>query len=220
MNRTSHRLLLALLALPAFLGLSACQGTPRRPVFTGPRPLSILVLPPLDETLEEGASALTLATVTAPLAERGYYVFPVAVVDLMMRENGLPTPFEMHQVPLEKLVEVFDPDAVLYLKVTEWGSSYQILASVTRVRMEARLVDARTGQKLWSGVRVTSSSSGSGGGGIGGLLIGAIVGQVANSLSDPSYDLARQNSWNLFTNPRRGLPLGLYHSDFASGEVP
>ena len=67
-------------------------------------PRSILVLPPLDETMETEACAGSLSTISRPLAERGYYVFPVAMVDLMMRENGLPTAYEMHQVPLCRLL--------------------------------------------------------------------------------------------------------------------
>ena len=68
--------------------LTSCNTTPPHDytLFIDSEPKSILVLPPLDETLEEGASTHCLATVTRPLAERGYYVFPVAIVDLMMIE--------------------------------------------------------------------------------------------------------------------------------------
>ena len=217
MNLELLRRSLAATCLAGLAAVTGCQSAPPQDysVFIEAEPLSILVLPPLDETLEEGASSHCLATVTRPLAERGYYVFPVAIVDLMMRENGLPTPYEMHQVPISKLVEVFDPDAILYLRVTEWGSSYQVLSSVTEVRMEGELIDARTGELLWSGARSASESSGSSGGGLIGSLTGALVGQVANSLSDPSSDLSRQNAWELFSDPRNGLLPGPYHPQHA-----
>ena len=76
-------------------------------------PRSVLVLPPLDNSMEVDAGYAYLSTVTEPLAERGYYVFPVAVVDRMLRDNGLPGAGEMHQVPLSRLGEVFGADAVL-----------------------------------------------------------------------------------------------------------
>ena len=41
-------------------------------------PRSILVLPPLNESAEVLAPYSFLSTITRPLAERGYYVFPVA----------------------------------------------------------------------------------------------------------------------------------------------
>src|SRR5262249_17607729 len=60
-------------------------------------PRSILVLPPLNESTAVGATYSYLSTVTRPLAEMGYYVFPVAVVDQFLKENGLPSAGEMHQ---------------------------------------------------------------------------------------------------------------------------
>ncbi|MFT7671124.1 MAG: hypothetical protein ACI8X5_003840 [Planctomycetota bacterium] len=198
------------------LVLASCKATPAPydySAFLESRPRSILVLPPLDKTLEAGASTHCLATVTRPLAERGYYVFPVAIIDLMMRENGLPTPFEMHQVPISKLREVFDPDAVLYLTVTDWGSSYQVLSSVTTVSMQGVLVDAGTGETIWVGEHSSESSSSGGSSGLIESLVGALVDQVANSLSDPSTDLSRQNAWALFSNDRHGLLPGPYHPE-------
>ena len=78
-------------------------------------PRSILVLPPLNNSLEVDASYSYLSTVTQPLAEQGYYVFPVAVVDALMRENGLPTPGEMHTVSLDRIADIFGADSVLLL---------------------------------------------------------------------------------------------------------
>jgi Putative lipoprotein GNA1162-like len=54
-------------------------------------PRSILVLPPLNESTAVEATWGYLSTVTQPLAERGFYVFPVAVIDQFLKENGLPT---------------------------------------------------------------------------------------------------------------------------------
>ncbi len=76
-------------------------------------PKSVLVLPPINESLEVQASGMFLSTITTLLAERGYYVLPVAVVDAVLKDNGVPLPPEMHRVSLEKLQDVFDPDAVL-----------------------------------------------------------------------------------------------------------
>jgi hypothetical protein len=175
-------------------------------------PRSILVLPPLDLSLEPAACYGSLAALSRPLAERGYYVFPVAVVDAMMRENGLPTPLEMHAVPLDKLVEVFDPDAVLYLTVHAWGTSFQVVSSSTTVTLEARLVDAETGIDLWHGTDTASQGSG-GDGSLTGLLINAVVNQVGSAMSDPSPGLAREASWRLFASSDDGLLLGPRHPD-------
>src|SRR5689334_11689297 len=78
-------------------------------------PRSILVLPPLNESTAIEGTYGYLTTVTRPVAERGYYVFPVAVVDQFMKDNGLPTANEMQQAPLAKVAEITGADAVLFL---------------------------------------------------------------------------------------------------------
>src|SRR5512143_3001912 len=124
----SSRWMIGLLALDALLG--GC--TIEHPdvdytAFRESKPRSILVLPPLNNSPDIRATYSFLSTVTKPLAEAGYYVFPVALVDQTFKENGLPNPGEMHQVPFEKLREIFGADATLYITVTQYGSSYQIL---------------------------------------------------------------------------------------------
>lgn len=178
-------------------------------------PASILVLPPLDQTPEVDASCGYLATVTRELAERGYYVFPVAIVDRMMRDNGMPTPGEMHQVPLDKLREIFDADAVLYLNVKQWGTSYQVLDSATTVQVEGRLVDTRSGIELWHGEKLARQSSSDGNqGGLVGMLAGALINQVMSSALDPTPAVAHQANGLLFADPHDGLLLGARHTNF------
>ncbi|GJM23198.1 MAG: lipoprotein [Planctomycetota bacterium] len=177
-------------------------------------PRSILVLPPLDESPEVSAGQVYLSTVTPPLSEVGYYVFPVALVDRILRENGLPTAVEMHAISLSKLSEVFDPDAVLYTTIHKWGTEYQVINSTTQVVYSARLVDARTGRTIWSGRGSAVQSSGDGGGGFLGALVGAVVNQVATTVSDPTPDVAHAAHQRLFFNKRNGLLLGPYHPKY------
>lgn len=185
------------------------------------QPGSILVLPPLNNTVETEATYGSMSSVTVPLAEAGYYVFPVAVVDAMMRENGLPTPADMHSVPLAKLNEIFAPDAVLYLTVTDWGTSYEVISSTTRVSIEGRLVEPGTGAELWRGTSSLARSSNSGQGGLVGMLAGAVINQVATAASDPSPGLAREVNYGLLTGRNNGWILGPRHPDVAAdiGEV-
>ena len=170
-------------------------------------PRSILVLPPLNESLDPEAPSVLLSTVTRPLAERGYYVFPVAVVEQMMRENGLPTAGEMHQVPLVRFAEVFGADAVMYPTIEDWGTSFQVVNSQTRVAVRYRLVDVASGTEIWSGSHAVDQNSSDGGGG----LIGALLHQVTTSMYDESYGLAELVNAQAFTNEHRGLLPGPYY---------
>lgn len=204
----------AVLLLAVLLPLGACASTPPDyGAYLDHMPHSILVLPPIDESPEVDADLAWLATVTRPLAERGYYVFPVALVQRILRENGLPTSVEMHAVPLAKLREVFGADAVLYVRLERWGTSYSVLDSSTEVLYRARLVDAATGVELWSGTGRARRSSGGGDSWLAHLVY-AFVHQIASSVSDPTPDVARDANRALFDDPRHGLLVGPYRPDF------
>ncbi len=166
------------------------------------RPRSILVLPPLNESTDVRGTYSYLSTVTRPLAEMGYYVFPVAVVDEFLKENGLPGPGEMHAAPLDKLASIFGTDSVLYITVKQYGQKYRILGSVAVVSAYAKLVDARTGMLLWEGASSAQLNSNNGGGLIGALISAAIT-QAFSATADTSHVVSRDANYMLFT-PFRG----------------
>ncbi|GAA3538131.1 DUF799 domain-containing protein [Zobellella aerophila] len=172
--------------------------------FEQSRPRSILVLPPANQSPDIKASYSLLSQVTYPLAESGYYVLPVAVVDETFRQNGLVNPEEIQGVSVAKLHEIFGADAVLYLDVTEYGTTYMVISSDTRVTAEARLVDLRTGQLLWAGTATASSSEqeSSSGGGLVGMLVQAAVTQIANTLTDKGHQVAGITSARLLSAAR------------------
>lgn len=159
--------------------------------FKEENPLSILVLPPLNDSLDVNAGYSFLSQVTYPLAESGYYVFPVAVVNDLLKHNGLTEPSDVHAIPLEKLREIFAADAVVYLKITEYGTSYKIIASDTRVTAQARLVSLKTGEKLWEGAATASTAEQQNTNqGLLGMLVVAVIDQIANTLTEKGHEVA------------------------------
>lgn len=172
--------------------------------FKASRPRSIVVLPPLNESPDIKATYAMLSQATYPLAESGYYVLPVALVDETFRQNGLTVPGDIHTVPVPKLREIFGADAALYVTVTDYGSRYQVLSSVTRVAANAKLVDLKSGDVLWSGTAVAAKDSSSSGGGLIGMLVTAAINQVANHLTDASYPVAGATSVRLLSAGRPG----------------
>lgn len=171
--------------------------------FRESRPASILILPPVNETPEIMAPYGMLAQMTRPLAESGYYVLPVALVNETFRQNGLDNAADIHQVALPKLQEIFGADAVLYVTVTEYGSSYTVLNSSIKVAAKASLVDLRTGTLLWSGSALaTDQNNNNNNAGLIGMLITAAIKQVMNSLSDATYPIAGQASAQLLSAGR------------------
>jgi hypothetical protein len=180
-------------------------------------PRSILILPPLNESADVRATYGYLSKVTKPIAELGYYVFPVAVVDQVMKENGLPTAAEMHGVSLKKIDEVIGADAVLYTTVKEYGSKYYVITSITTVTAESKLVDVKTGTLIWDG-KDTSSDSGSFlcqqmiDDPILGVFVAPFV-QAYNNASDSAHDVSASTSYWMFNQQDQGLLPGPYGND-------
>ncbi len=207
MKKISLRHCLLALAVPALLTGCATQATYDYSAFRQSKPSSILVLPPLNLSPDVRAPYSMMATVTAPLAESGYYVFPVALVDQTFRENGMTNPGEAHDAPPAKLAEVFGADAVLYITINDYGAKYMLLDSQVIVSASARLVDLRTGALLWEGKASASNAEGrdNSGGGLVGMLIGALIRQVGNNLGDQGYPVARMTSYRLLATRPGGL---------------
>ncbi|CAM5312141.1 DUF799 domain-containing protein [Thauera sp.] len=177
--------------------------------FKQSRPASILVLPPLNSSPDVAATYSMLSQVTLPLAESGYYVLPVSLVDETFRQNGLYNPPEMHEVAPQKLREIFGADAALYINIKQYGTSYAVLASESRVTAEARLVDLRSGQSLWQGEATASSAEGrSSSGGLVGLLVQAVVAQIVESVTNKSHPIAGITSNRLLA---AGRPSGMLY---------
>lgn len=210
--------LLAMTALLGSLVLTACS-SPKSYDYTAfkeSKPRSILVMMPTDLTNEVKAAPAVLAQSVTPLAEAGYYVFPVALVNETFKRNGLTQAQEIQNVKATKLQEIFNADAALYLNVKEYGVNYQVFNSVTKVAVEGKLVDLRNGKTLWEGEaevqddggRVSTSNP---------LidLLAVAVKQVANQVSDNGYNVAGMADAKLLqTGTNKGLLYGPYHPNY------
>lgn len=195
---------LGLGAVVALLGACATQQPYDYTAFKQSRPASLLVLPPVSSANDIKASPAVMSQATLPLAEAGYYVLPVTLVDETFKQNGLTVPDEIHGVAPEKLREIFGADAAVYLRVTRYGTTYNVISSVTMVAADARIVDLRSGQLLWEGKAVASSAENdsSNQGGLVGLLVKAVVNQIIGTATDASYNYAGLASQRLLGAPR------------------
>ena len=177
--------------------------------FKESRPKSILVLPPTNESPEVDATYGMLSQTTLPLAESGYYVFPVAVVDETFKQNGMTSPAQIQEVPFSKLYEIFGADAALYINVKEYGTSYKVVSSETRVTAEGKLVDLKTGTTLWTGTATAASGTGNNSNnGLLGMLVEALVTQIVDTVSDRSFTVAGRTSQFLLS---AGRPNGILY---------
>ena len=154
------------------------------------KPRSILVLMPSNETTEVDAGPAVLANAIYPLSEAGYYVFSPALVYETFKNNGIYEASEIQNVSAHKLRQIFGADAVLYMDVVKYGTSYMLLNSVSVVAVNAKLVDLRSGATLWEGSAQVSDDSSRGSNDLVGMLISAVIKQIGDTVSDAGYKLS------------------------------
>lgn len=213
LRRVAARLGLAI-ALP--LLISACAVPPETKDYSRFReaaPRSIAVVPAINKSLEVTAPDYYLSTISIPLAERGYYVFPVHLMKRVMEDDGLSDADMVHAAPVDRVAEMFGADAVLYVTIQEWQSTYAVLATETRITIEYALKHGDTGETLWSETRTMIYVPKSGGSGLAGLLADAILAAVERAA--PNYiPLAHQANALAVYTPGQGLPAGPYAADY------
>jgi len=197
------------------LSLAGCVIAPATPkdisVYKANMPKSILVLPPVNDTPDVKATYSYWPTVMQPVAEAGYYVFPLSVVDTMFKENGITNANDAQNISHDKLKEIFGADSALYIRIKQYGSKYQVLQTSVSVAVDAKLVDLKTGQTLWTGEKELVQANNNSNNGIAGILVGALVDQIVNNLSDKAYPLSGMVSQQLLTptyTPGVGLLYG------------
>lgn len=204
----SKALAVSLLVLLA-TGCATTQPAFDYTAFKESRPSSILVLPPLNQSPDVLATDSVFSQVTLPLAEAGYYVFPVTLVHETFRQNGLSHPADIHEVELSKLKDIFGADAALYITIGQYGTTYAVIASESRVSAGARLVDLRTGDVLWQGSATASSAEGRNtSGGLVGMLVSAVVHQIIESSTNRAHPIAGITSNRLLA---AGRPDGILY---------
>ena len=187
----------------ATLLLAGCAQRPSYDytAFKESKPTSILVLPPLNHSPDDKAGASLQSQITLPLAESGYYVLPVAVTNETFRQNGVTEAADIHALPIKKLHEIYGADTALYLDSQNYGTSYLVVSRETVVTASARLVDLRTGKLLWEGKASASSAEqqSNSGGGLIGMLVVAVVNQIANTITDKGHEIAGITSFRLLS---------------------
>jgi len=157
-------------ALAILLLLAGCGSPARKRVpfdygaYIASDPRSVLVAPVVPVVQERRASRFFLATITEPLAERGYYVFPVRMSLELEKLAGFTgrAPEDYSGERLEEraaeLAALFGTDSVLFVRIVEWDYRIKGLGEAIEnpvdpvgthtVAMEYHLTDDR-GKTLW-----------------------------------------------------------------------
>jgi hypothetical protein len=118
----------------------------------------------------------------------------------------------MMNVPPQKFKEFFGADAVLFVTITQWNTSYLITSGSVTVKLTCELRSTATADVLWyydDTVTVDTSGDSGGAGGWAGLLVKAVSTAIKTATTD-YVPLARKANEKILL----AIPFGKYHKEY------
>lgn len=179
--------------------------------FYNENPKSILIVPVINKSVDVTASDYFLATISKPVAERGFYVYPINLVKRILEDDGLADANLVHSANPKKLGELFGADTILYITIDKWTAEYAILSTSVKVAFQYSLKSGKTGEELWSAqeAMIYTPQNNSSGNPLVDLISDAITAGVTKAA--PNYiPLAQQANGNAIFRVNQGLPAGPY----------
>ena len=113
------------------------------------QPLTMVVVPAINTTTAANASNYFNVTITEPLANQGYYPMPVEIVRDIFLKEGIVDSTMIKGLPLSMFKENFGADAVLFVTIERWDTTYAVLAANVSVGLEYVLLSTETNEILW-----------------------------------------------------------------------
>lgn len=113
------------------------------------KPVSVLVLPPINQSTAADAKEYYQTTIAQPLALKGYYVYPIEVVADLLKNEGVYATEEMLNMPPQKFKEFFGADAVMFIVIDKWDTSYYVIGGNVTVGISYIMKSTTTGEVLW-----------------------------------------------------------------------
>lgn len=197
------------IALAALLaGCAGQQVKTDLSAFNAARPRSILVVPAANKSLDVDAPNYLLTTLTMPLAEKGYYVFPVHTAKTVLEQEGFFDGDQVQKQAPDMLAKLFGADAVLFVTINRWDARYAVLSTTVTVDFDYRLV-YKDGTEIWkANQKMEYSPQQQGSNGVLGRLISAALERAR-----PSYMPLAQtaNAQALMLGPT-AIPNGPYRT--------
>jgi hypothetical protein len=179
--------------------------------FQSAAPRSILVVPSVNLSLDVDAPDYLLTTLPKPLAEKGYYVFPVNTTKFVLEQEGFYEGEQIHQQPPELLAKLFGADAVLFVTINRWDAQYAVISTTVTVEFDYRMV-AKDGTEIWTAtqrMQYTPDNSSSSGNPLVDLIAAAVSAAITRAA--PNYlPLTRQANDIVFVNSPTAIPDGPY----------
>jgi hypothetical protein len=199
----------SLLLLLLVLMVSACGSTTsltRQSLYPGmyeERPVTLLVMPPINNTANVEAKELLYTSISRPLIEAGYYVIPPALaMDVLRQESAYDAELFLDR-PLRQFHDFFGADAVVFSVIEDWAKQGIGIHTKIRYFIRSTVTDRILFDRTCDLFLDLTPDSGNTG------VLGALVDLAAAALSTALTDhieAARKANYYIF----RDIPSGKY----------
>ena len=176
-----------LLAVISLLLVSCSQKITRDmqyPKMYEEKPVSIVIMPPINQTQHVEAKDYFYTTMFAPLCEKGYYVFsPLLTMELFQSESAYDAEHFI-EADLSQFRNVLGADAAMFTIIKSWKRNN--IGGKLTVDVEYILRSTKTNETLYrreGNIKVDTSVSGGGGG-----VFGALVNLASTAISTATTD--------------------------------
>lgn len=147
------------------------------------KPLSIAIMPPINQTTHAEAKDYFYTTMYMPLCEKGYYVYsPYLTMEMFQQESAYDAEMFL-EADLTPFRNVLDADAAMFTIIKDWRRNN--VGGMLTVKVEYILRSTKTGQTLYTRegeITVDTSIDGGSGG------FGALVGMIATAINTAATD--------------------------------
>lgn len=176
----------------------------RYPAMYEEKPLTIAIMPPINQTNHAEAKDFFYTTMYLPLCEKGYYVFsPYLTMEMFQQESAYDSEMFLDG-DLTPFRDVLGADAAMFTIIKEWRRSH--IGGTLTVNIEYVLRSTKTGKTLYSrGGQIKVDTSINGGGGGFGMLVGMIATAINTAATDKIIAGRKCNAFVL-----SDLPAGKY----------
>ena len=174
------------------------------------QPLSIVVVPAINNTTAAEASNYFNVTITEPLSNHGYYTLPVEIVRDIFLNEGVIDSTMIKGLPTSVFKENFGADAVLFVTIKTWDTNYAVLAANVSVGLEYVMLSTVTNEIIWqySATQVVDTTADA----TGFLLMDILNTAVTTAITD-YVPIAKTANYQAFVALPHGQYSKLYRSD-------
>lgn len=147
------------------------------------KPLTIAVMPPINQTQHVEAKDYFYTTLYAPLCEKGYYVYsPMMTMEMFQSESAYDAE-QFIEADLSQFRNVLGADAAMFTIIKSWKRNN--VGGKLTAGVEYILRSTKTGETLYKReglIKVDTSVKGGGG------LFGAVISLAATAISTAATD--------------------------------